>query len=182
MEMTEEQKRMYRISFGFIKFMHDNALLRRLIDPGELLKRIGIKDGDVVFEIGCGPGFYTIGATEAVGPRGKVFAYDVNPYACEYLSNKLANRQVANVEVENRNATESGLSDKSVDFAFLTGVPHIVGGLEALLKEIKRVLKRGAVLAIRPSRNNAKEITVYVERFGLSFRSTKDSFLLFSST
>jgi ubiquinone/menaquinone biosynthesis C-methylase UbiE len=123
-----------------------------------------------------------MGATEAVGPRGKVFAYDVNPFACEYLSNKLANRRIVNVEVKNRNATDSELQDKSVDFAFLTGVPHIVGGLEALLKELKRVLKRGAILAIRPSRNNADELAAYVERFGLSLRSTKNAFLLFSST
>ena len=45
--------------------------------PEELLDILGIKEGDVVADIGAGPGFFSLRAARRVGPTGKVLAVDV---------------------------------------------------------------------------------------------------------
>jgi len=45
--------------------------------PEELLDLLGIEEGDVVADIGAGPGFFSLLAAERVGPTGKVLAVDV---------------------------------------------------------------------------------------------------------
>src|SRR3990172_7417052 len=46
--------------------------LRRFIDPvGATMQRFRIERGDTVLELGPGPGYFTAGAAEAVGPGGR---------------------------------------------------------------------------------------------------------------
>ncbi len=47
--------------------------------PGELLDLLGIKEGDVVADVGAGVGFFSLRAAERVGRTGKVLAVDVQP-------------------------------------------------------------------------------------------------------
>ena len=47
--------------------------------PEELLDLLGIKEGDVVADIGAGAGFFSLRAAERVGRTGKVLAVDVQP-------------------------------------------------------------------------------------------------------
>ena len=47
--------------------------------PEELLDLLGIEEGDIVADIGAGPGFFSLRAAERVGRTGKVLAVDVQP-------------------------------------------------------------------------------------------------------
>ena len=52
---------------------------RRLggVGPEEFLKNAGLRSGDTVVDVGCGPGFMTLPAAELVGPNGRVYAVDI---------------------------------------------------------------------------------------------------------
>lgn len=139
----------YRISFYCIKLFHDGALLRLFVKPEEVLSSLGLKNGDTVFEPGCGPGFFTLGAANVVGEKGQIYAYDVNPYAIRYLKKKLKKQGRNNVTAEERNAADTNLPDQSIDFAFITGIPRAVGGFDKLMNEVSRVLKSGGTFAYR---------------------------------
>jgi ubiquinone/menaquinone biosynthesis C-methylase UbiE len=139
----------YKISFHCIKMMHDGMLLKLFIKPDRVLAALGLKEGDTVFEPGCGPGFFSIGAAQVVGDKGHICAYDVNPYAIRYLQKKLDKKQMYNVSAELCNAADSNLPDRSIDFAFITGVPHAVGGFDKLMDEVSRTLKIGGIFAFR---------------------------------
>ena len=54
--------------------------------PEELLDLLGITEGDVVADIGAGPGFFSLRAAERVGPTGKVLAVDVQPEMIDGLT------------------------------------------------------------------------------------------------
>jgi len=140
----------HRIAFHSIKMMHDGPLLRLLVKPDRLLAQLGLRAGHTVFEPGCGPGFFSIGAAEAVGTGGHVYSCDVNPYAVRYLRKKLERRGLQRiVTAEVRNGADSGLPAHSVDFAFITGIPHAVGGFDRLMMEVARILKPGGIFAYR---------------------------------
>ncbi len=172
-------ERNYEISFFFIKFMHDNALLKALIDPVQLLRELGLHEGHHVMEVGCGPGFFTLGAARVVGEHGRVYAYDVNPHATDYVKSKLVKQSIRNVQVETRNAAETGLPGSCIDFVFVTGVPHVAGGKQTLLEEIVRVLNPGGILAYKPSRGNPASLIDAAIKLGLERREDRKRFLIF---
>ena len=176
---NSNRDRNFKISFSIIRFMHDNWLLRQLVDSAALLRSLGLKDGDTVFEVGCGPGFYTMGAAKVTGSEGTVYAYDVNPYAIRYVRRKVKNAGFDNVKVENKTATDTGLPDASIDFAFVVGVPHIVGGAQCLLDEIARVVKQGGLLAYRPSRGNKDQLINDTKHRRFNLECKKNRFLIF---
>lgn len=171
-----------RFSFACIRFMHDNRLLRKCVDPAALLRELGLQEGDRVFEVGCGPGFFTVGAAEAAGSAGDVAAFDVNPYACRYTEDKVRRLGLKQVRVEHRNAADSGFDNGSVDFAFVVGVPHIVGGAHNLMHELGRVVRQGGLLAYRPSRGNVEGLVEAAETQGFRQEGTVRRFLLFRKT
>ena len=174
-----DRDRMLRVAFSMIRFMHDNALLRLVVDPARLLRDLGVRPRDTVLEVGCGPGFFTVGAAAAVGPEGRVVAYEVNPYACAYVERKLAAWKLGQAVVRNVNAIQSGLPDRSVDFVFVTGVPRVVGGLSALLTEMCRVLKPEGSIAFRPSRGDTAALNAMLGELGMARTDTRRRFLIF---
>lgn len=45
----------------------------------ERLKKAGVKEEQVIVDLGCGIGRFTILAARIVGPEGKVYALDIHP-------------------------------------------------------------------------------------------------------
>src|SRR5690242_10924468 len=40
------------------------------LQPGKLLRRLGLRSGDTLADVGSGPGFFTLPAAQIVGPEG----------------------------------------------------------------------------------------------------------------
>jgi ubiquinone/menaquinone biosynthesis C-methylase UbiE len=116
-------------AFRIISVIHDNPLLPLFRKPDKLLKAAGLKRGQKVLEVGCGPGFFTIPAAKIVGEEGFIYAVDVHPLAIERIQQKIKREGVKNVKPILANASESALPHQSVDLAFLFGLGHIAGGL-----------------------------------------------------
>src|SRR5262249_1385579 len=47
------------------------------LQPGKLLRRLGLRPGDTLADVGSGPGFFTLPAAEIVGAEGLVYAADI---------------------------------------------------------------------------------------------------------
>jgi len=58
-----------------------------------------VKKGSVVFDIGAHCGFYTLLASELVGPEGKVFAFEPFPKNINYLKEHIRLNNLSNVVV-----------------------------------------------------------------------------------
>ena len=120
-------------AFKIITFMHDNPLLPVIRNPYKILERAGLKPGQNVLEVGCGPGFFTIPAAHIVEETGKVYAVDTHPLAIERVQNKIKKAGLKNVSLIHANASDTGIPDQCIDHAFMFGLPYIVGGLEGVL-------------------------------------------------
>jgi ubiquinone/menaquinone biosynthesis C-methylase UbiE len=47
-------------------------------DGEKVLKEIGIKEGRVISDFGCGSGIYSLASAKRVGARGKIYPLDKN--------------------------------------------------------------------------------------------------------
>jgi ubiquinone/menaquinone biosynthesis C-methylase UbiE len=171
---------MHKVAFWTITLMHDNPLLSLLRDPYKLLKAAGLKRGQKVVEVGCGPGFFTIPAAHIVGKEGLVYAVDVNPYAITRVREKIARKRTNNVTPLLANASDTGLPERSVDLAFLVGLGHIVGGQKNVLTEMHRILRPGGVLSVQNTRREKGKIIDEVKQVGFVFSESKARFVLFT--
>ncbi|MCD6469964.1 class I SAM-dependent methyltransferase [Candidatus Bathyarchaeota archaeon] len=155
-----------RVHFRIISFVHD-TLYSLFVNPYKLLKEAGLKPGQKVLEVGCGPGFFTIPAAKIVGEKGKVYALDVNPVAVETVRRKIKKKGLKNVEVMLADASETGLPNESIDVAFLFGVVHALDDVDAVMWEMHRVLKAKGVLSIQKSWWSEKKLLDTVTKNGL---------------
>ena len=171
---------MSNFSFRIISLMHDNPLLPIFRNPYKLLKAAGLKQGQKVLEVGCGPGFFTIPAAKIVGNEGVVYAVDVHPLAIERVKEKIEKEGIKNIKPILANASDTGLPDRSIDLAFLFGLQYVAGGLGNVIAEIYRILKPGGVLSFEKTRGSEKKLIEEVERGGFIYSGREGRIFLFT--
>jgi ubiquinone/menaquinone biosynthesis C-methylase UbiE len=76
-----------------------------------------IAEGQAVADLGCGPGFYSLGLAECVGHEGMVYAVDSDEKAIRALEKKADKRGYHNIEARVSSASDlSFIENGSVDF------------------------------------------------------------------
>lgn len=180
MRNTSKSEKMPNFAFKIMSLIHDNPLLWIFKDPFKSLKAAGLKSGQTVLEIGCGPGFFTIPAAKIVGKKGVAYALDNHPLAIGSVQEKVKKEKIGNIETIFADATRTGLPDKSADVTFLFGFVHHTEWLGNIFSELYRVLKPEGILAIEktPWLSEKKLVTV-VERNGFIYSGNQKRVFLF---
>ncbi len=75
----------------------DSPKRREVLPAKEILKTVGIKEADVVADIGCGIGFFTFPLSEAVGEEGIVYALDIEKEMLDDVEAGMLERNIKNV-------------------------------------------------------------------------------------
>jgi len=160
--------------------MHDNPLLPLVKNPYRLLEYAGLRAGQKVLEVGCGPGFFTIPAAKIVGDKGLIYAIDVNQRAIKRIEEKKRKYGIENIITILGNAADSGLQDSSIDLAFVFGLRYIAGGLGNLVSEMHCVLKAGGILSFEKTTGSSEKLVVEVERAGFIKTEQKRRIFIFT--
>jgi ubiquinone/menaquinone biosynthesis C-methylase UbiE len=168
------------LAFWMISLMHDNPLLPLLKNPYRLLETAGLKPGQKVLEVGCGPGFFTIPAAKMVKTDGIVYAVDVNPRAVKRVEEKMRKCGIDNIKPILGNAANSGLPDTSIDLAFIFGLRYIAGGLSNLVSEMYRILKAGGILSFEKTTGSDEKLVEEAERAGFIKTAKKGRIFVFT--
>ena len=117
------------------------------LNPARIVAAAGVHEGMKVADFGCGSGFFARAAAHAVGPRGEVWAIDVDRpmlarlAALSRIEGLEAQMHVLPGNVERRGG--SGLPDASVDLVIATNILFSAHNKQTLAAEILRVLKNG---------------------------------------
>jgi len=130
-------------------------------NPRRHVKKIPLEEGMVVVDYGCGPGRYTNLVAKKVGPKGKVIAMDIHPLAIEMVKEKAARAGLTNVETILVDSYDTGIDEASVDMVLLIDTFHMISDYDALLREVRRILKPDGRLYMDPGHmkfSRAKEI------------------------
>ena len=99
--------------------------------------------GQVVADIGCNTGYYTLALAECVGPEGKVYAVDLREDYIRGLEKTAAELGYHNVEFHVSSAVDLGfIEDGSVDFVLANGLLcNVAEHRLRVVSEIERILK-----------------------------------------
>jgi ubiquinone/menaquinone biosynthesis C-methylase UbiE len=96
---------------------------RKLFEPSQKLVEPYVQKGQVVADVGCGPGYYTLVLAKSVGPGGKVYAVDLDKKCIQALEKKADKAGYQNIEAHASSAADlSFIEDKSVDFILANGL------------------------------------------------------------
>lgn len=135
---TSEEKR----DKHFPLFAHDNSLRRLFSNPNEFCQYV--QKGQVVADLGCGPGYFTFALAECVGPEGSVYAVDSDEKAIRALEKKTKKLGYHNIEAHTSSASDlTFVRDDSVDFVLANGLLCSMAPKyhESAVSEMKRILK-----------------------------------------
>jgi ubiquinone/menaquinone biosynthesis C-methylase UbiE len=95
----------------------------RIFAPPQRFIKPYVKNGQVVADLGCASGYFTLPLADSVGPEGKVYAVDVNKKTIQALEKKVEKGNIRNIEVYASSAADlSFIEDKSVDFVLASGL------------------------------------------------------------
>jgi len=134
----------------WLGYTFDNPIRRVVYNPATILRGLA-EDGQTVVDVGCGLGYFSLALARIVGDRGRVIALDVQPEMLDRARAR-AKRQGVDSLIDFRLCEPDRLDlRESVDFVLAFWMVHEVSNQEALLTEIRSVLKpAGHLLLVEP--------------------------------
>ena len=127
-------------------FALDEATRRGWYNPEQILQTIGLRQGMVFVDVGCGDGFFTILAAKAVGEKGKVYAVDTDDSAIEKLKSTAKTQNLKNITAKVDKAEETSLCNGCADFVFYSMVLHDFYDPEKVLQNAREMVKPDGLL------------------------------------
>src|SRR5919108_2965181 len=112
--------------------------------PARLVRALGLRRGQMVAEIGAGPGYFTARLARAVGPSGHVFAVDPEAAVLDVLRKRLARAGVRNVTPVLSRDDDPLLPRGRCQAAVIINAYHHMHGGAAFLRRLVAALPRGA--------------------------------------
>jgi SAM-dependent methyltransferase len=112
----------------------------------EVIARLGLKGGDLVADIGAGPGVFSWPLARAVAP-GTLYAVEVDKPFIDHLQDRARTQQLTNVKPV-LGKYEDPLLPEKVDLAFFHDVLHHVDKRADYLKKVASYLKPSGRIAV----------------------------------
>ncbi len=126
----------------------DNEKRRAVMPPFQTLERLGLKEGNIVADIGCGIGYFTIPAAEIAGTSSKIYAMDISVEMLEEVEKRALEAGLTNIRGIKTDEYDLKVDNLSVDFIIVSNVLHEIEDKGKIIAEINRILKNGGTLAI----------------------------------
>ena len=137
-----------------------SPLRKIMVQRDRFLRKAGIRIGNTILELGCGPGFFTEYIAKIVTLSGTVYAQDVQSEFIETLEKRMKRFEVReNIKPLLCSSTKVPLPNSSVNVVYAANVFEEIekeGLLEKTAKEIDRLLVSDGL------------VTVIEHRFGVS--------------
>ena len=115
----------------------------------EMLDAIGIQPGWNCVDLGCGAMGILDPLIRRTGPRGRVVGVEIDPVQLSAVRKYLADADLTNVEIQERDAYATGFPDASFDFTHVRFLFAPSGRDPVLLSEIMRLTRPGGIVAVQ---------------------------------
>ncbi len=114
----------------------------------EIVARLQPKPGQVVADIGAGPGVFEPALAKAVSPGGTVYAVEIDQAFLTHIDRRMQEQQVTGVVTVLGAFTDPKLPAKDVDLALFHDVLHHVEDRAGYVKALAAYLKPGGRIAV----------------------------------
>jgi len=129
-------------------------------EPAKLYDALKIKPGDVVADVGAGSGYHTFRLAKAVGPKGKVYANDIQKEMLAIIKARMEKDKVTNVETILGTETDAKLPENKVDLILLVDVYHEFSKPYEMTESMLKALKPGGRLVFVEYRMEDPEVPI----------------------
>ena len=164
----------------------DSRFYERITGTEVTLRRMGLRPGQRVLEVGPGTGRLLIPAAQRVLPGGEVVGIDIQPGMVERLRERARRAQVSNLTAILGDATRPIVPETSFDLAFLATTLGEIPDRAAVLAQCFRALKPGGVLSITelfpdPHYQSRSTVKRLAEEAGFRLQSLQGGWWLFTA-
>ncbi|MBK5246262.1 MAG: class I SAM-dependent methyltransferase [Peptostreptococcaceae bacterium] len=126
----------------------DSPQRRLEIPPLKILEVLGLTKGNIVADVGCGIGYFSIPAANIAGDAAIVYALDISQEMLDEVEKKSVELGISNIRTIKTSEYELTLDDCSVDFIIMSLVLHEVENKIKMMDEITRILKAGGIFSM----------------------------------
>ena len=113
-----------------------------------IVLKLDLRPGQVVADIGAGPGVISLPMAKAVAPNGKVYAVDIDQAFIDHIRMRAKEQGIANVTPILGTVTDPSLPAADVDVALFHDVLHHIKDRAEYLKSTAKYVKPGGRIAI----------------------------------
>lgn len=128
-----------------------------------LLKALKLQPGQVVCDMGCGNGYYTLPMAKLVGKKGRVLAVDIQPEMLHLLDLRAKESQVFNIKPIQSTVVDPKLPEGEVDLILLVDVYHEFSHPEPMLAAMRKALKPTGRIALVEFRLEDPDVPIKLE-------------------
>lgn len=116
--------------------------------PDQIMDTLGVADGSVVADIGAGAGWFTVRLGKRVGPRGLVYAQDVQRPVLDAIRRRAEREHLQNVQVRLGMGDNPNLPANALDAILIVDVYPEIEDRVAFLRSLGRSLKGAGRIGI----------------------------------
>ena len=131
--------------------------------PDEALDALHLKPGMVVADVGAGTGFMSLRMARRVGPRGKVYAEDIQPEMLRRLRRNADKARFTNIEAVLGTETDPKLPAGQIDLILMADVYHELSQPQKMLRRMREALKPDGRLVLLEYRKEDPSIPIKPE-------------------
>jgi ubiquinone/menaquinone biosynthesis C-methylase UbiE len=129
-------------------------------DCRQLIEALAIQAGQVVCDMGCGNGFYTLELAQLVGPTGTVYAVDIQPPMLKMLSGRAAVAGLVNIKPVLGTVIDPRLPAGGVDMVLCVDVYHEFSHPVEMLAKIRECLADDGQLVLAEFRGEDPAVPI----------------------
>src|SRR5579884_4024861 len=111
--------------------------------PSKLMRLLAVKSGDAVADIGAGTGYFSFRLSDRVGPKGKVYAEEIQKEMLDIIAARMKQRGIQNIERVLGTESDPKLPADSLDLILLVDVYHEFNYPYEMTRGMVRALKPG---------------------------------------
>lgn len=109
--------------------------------PDQIMDALQVADGSVVADIGAGAGWFTIQLARRVGPRGVVYAQDVQRQMLDAIRRRVTREGLQNVQTRLGTDVDPNLPTGALDAILVVDTYQEIEDQVGYLKNLARALK-----------------------------------------
>ncbi len=131
--------------------------------PEHVLDVLGLREGWTVADVGAGSGYFTVRMAKRVGPRGRVFATDLQSEMLAMLGGKVKAAKLTNVTPVLATESDAKLPRAQLDLVLMVDVYHELPKPAETLAQVRAALRKGGRLALVEYRAEDPKVAIKEE-------------------
>jgi ubiquinone/menaquinone biosynthesis C-methylase UbiE len=143
----EEIDKMHQDSKAYISML-ENPERDAEQKPDEVIKVLGIKEGETIADVGAGSGYFAFRFSHHVGESGRVYAVDINNEMILFMNRRIRDLKLKNVVTVLSAPDDPLLMDSSIDRFFICNTWHHIENKTHYLALMKKMLRPGGQVII----------------------------------